>query len=1353
MVQYFLLNSPEKLSPISAAPKSIAEQKWEIGQVIDDKYEIQGIIAQDARKVIYKVHHTQWNIPLAVRSQLDKESQVGFFHQAARWVELDKHPNVVSAYYVHNIGGIPRLFVEYVKDARTLEQFLRKEKYDLETALDIAIQICWGMEHAHKKGLLHGDLRPGNIFITQDGDAKIADFRSRENVDMQYSAYMPPEQMEKDFLAQPAVDIYAFGVLLYQLGVGELPFKAPHGLSNQEDITNFKNMMLTNTPQAPHKLNPQISPSLSCLIMECLAPNHEARPRHFEDLSLRLQAIYTEVTGFTYPRKSPDAAMLAAVDLNNRGLSFLDLRQQQEAEDCFAKAVAESPECTGALINLYLLRLRTGKASLAQLLAATEPLLASARQVATFYRGKICLEQGGFIAHALQEVEQTLKQFPDNKELLRLKGMLLKRMMHYDKAIEIFQELVDNTKTPSLADIYYHASSFLEKGTKEKAREVWEKGLSLYPEDSYLLIGLGLTMALQGKVEEAINYFRQFTSPHTGFWPHLHLAELTAAFGDYVKPYSKLTPDLDQAHRLYDALIKQAPRMSRIYRAYRKLFNKEPAIDWAALQEKIPPMWSYVRSLDGHEGGIHCMAISPDGRLVVAGGSDKNLRIWEIATGKCKKVMEAHPEGISQISISPDGHFVVSIGRDHVVMVWDLIAGECVAKLEGHVREVTCIALTTTGYLVTGSSDKTLRIWDLGALSCRTIFKGHDDKINCVAVTPDGRIAISGGEDAKIGIWDIEQEMLIHFLEGHTQGVTCLAVSPNGKLLVSGGWDQKIRIYEIASGKCISTLEGHTGTLNSVVVTQDGNKMISASEDKTVRIWDIAAGQNLATLYGHTGDVTCITVSPTGKFLVSGSWDHTLRVWDLNRCELLCVLEGHTDLINTVAVAPDERFILSGGDDPVLRVWSELNTLLCPQLPEHPLSYLLQSPPSQHGNLEGQRKVQKLIGEAEAKAGQQDVAGAMHIYRSIQTLEGFANNHRVLNAIYQTAKQGSLKRARPRAIWKHKILRGHKGEVACMAISAKENMLVSGSKDGTLKVWDIQEGVCVKTLEGHKSAVVSVDISPNSRFVVSGSWDKTLRLWELETGQCVYTMEGHNHWVEHVRFTPDGRNVISASRDKVLRVWERKTGHRLYSGEHMDLISALHITPDGRYLVTGSHDRTVKVWELESGQCLHTLEKHSEHVRCLASVPNTPLLLSGGWDGTVFLWNLETGENVSAFTGHQSWINDICVTTDGKRAISCSLDKTVKVWDIASSQCIETLKGHTQDINHVLVTADGNFCLSSSWDNTLRIWDLNTYECCNVLQGHSDIVTTMQMLQNYRYVITGSKDQTLIIWEFDWDWA
>ncbi len=210
-----------------------------------------------------------------------------------------------------------------------------------------------------------------------------------------------------------------------------------------------------------------------------------------------------------------------------------------------------------------------------------------------------------------------------------------------------------------------------------------------------------------------------------------------------------------------------------------------------------------------------------------------------------------------------------------------------------------------------------------------------------------------------------------------------------------------------------------------------------------------------------------------------------------------------------------------------------------------------------------------------------------------------------------------------------RTLEGHTGPVNAVSLTPDGHRAVSGSHDGTLRVWDVESGQCLCTLYGHTASVVAASLTPDGHRAVSGSRDKTLRVWDVEFGQCVRTLEGHTGWVNAVSLTSDGRRAVSGSWDETLRVWDVELGQWLRTLEgHTGWVNAVSLTSDGRRAVSGSWDETLRVWDVELGQWLRTLE------------------------------------------GHTGWVNAVSLTPDGRRAVSGSDDKTLRVWDVESGQCL-----------------------------------------------------------------------------------
>ncbi|WP_372370001.1 protein kinase [Candidatus Uabimicrobium sp. HlEnr_7] len=1348
-MEYKLLYSPEKLSSIKSEKLSSSEEKWEIGNTIDNKYEIQEILAEDENKIIYRVRHCQWNIHLAVRSQTKKEEQARFFSQAERWVNLEKHPNIVSAYYTKTAEDISRLFVEYVR-AKTLVNFRNESNLDIEAILDIAIQLGWGMNHAHSKGLLHGDLRPGNIFITDNYEVKISDFRLRDEVST-YTPYMAPEQFDINAPLQHTVDMYAYGIILYEMCLGELPFKMPGKILQSNNIEKYKTVAMTQPPRNPSQVVSEIPKAFSDIVMSCISPNPEDRPRDFAIINEAITNLYEDFSGFKYPREEPQHDTLMAIDLNNRALALIDLGEEVKAEQYLQDAVDSNPECTGAVINLELLRLRKKKNTISHLLSETTALLEVDPQVVSYYRVKICLEYGGFLEEALEELNYVLSTYPHNKELINLKSSFLERLGKYEEAISLLKTFV-SSENHSAKDHFNLGKCYLYLRKFKSAQEAFEKGCSLFESNHALKLGLGLAMAHRGKVKEAQEHFEKMVvEKNDDFWATLQLAEITSAISKYIKVYGKATQDYEKAKVLYSKLWELGA-VPRVKYGFQLTHGTPPTTKGNPISDRSN--WRYTRSLSGHDKGVQCVAISPDDRFAIAGGDTSQIFVWDIATGKNKKIFDTDSERITDLRISHDGHFAISIGDGNIVDVWDLIANQRVCQLEGHVSHITCLELTKTGYIATGSVDKTIRIWDLGGLVCHKVLKGHKDKVLCLAVTPCGQKILSGGEDHSVGIWNIETGECFGILSGHSDGVNCIAVSTNGKYAVSASWDQTLRIWDIESGKCLQVLSGHSGIINAVTISSDSSKIISAGEDKNIFIWDAASGLCIKVLEGHTVSVTCLKIAPQTQTIVSGSWDYTIKMWDMDSGECLNSLEGHTDLVNAIAMTSDESYMLSGGDDPVLRVWKDITTEICPYFKEPPLTYMIESPKLRNfGNILEQRLIGKLFKKAQQHIKEDNVARSFELFREIQEMGEFEKNNRILEAIASTAIQNNFKRNKTRKVWNSRTLNPHKSVISTFASTSKNEILAAASYDGSISLWNVEEMKKTDVLKGHNDYITSIDISPNKRFLISGSRDNTIRLWELQTGQCIHTLSGHKHWVEKVKFSNDGRKIISGSRDGCITIWETKSGDVVHNlKNHTDIVNNLEVLPNSEQIISASHDRSIRVWDVETGKCLSTLERHRGHISSIAIVPGSPYIVSGGWDHVLYLWDTQNGSFVRKFYGHTSWISNICVSNDGKTILSTSLDKTIRVWELETGQCRGILENHDDDVTQVLITPDDRFAITASYDNNILIWDIQNCECCDGVTTTDGRITSLIMLEEGRRVLTGTANGNVAIWEIDWEW-
>jgi WD40 repeat protein len=204
-----------------------------------------------------------------------------------------------------------------------------------------------------------------------------------------------------------------------------------------------------------------------------------------------------------------------------------------------------------------------------------------------------------------------------------------------------------------------------------------------------------------------------------------------------------------------------------------------------------------------------------------------------------------------------------------------------------------------------------------------------------------------------------------------------------------------------------------------------------------------------------------------------------------------------------------------------------------------------------------------------------------------------------------------------------RIFAGHSGLVNCVAFSPDGKLVLTGSEDGTARLWETGSGQQVGTLEGHSESVRSVAFSPDGKLILTGSYDGTTHSWETGSGQHLGTLKGHSSLVNSVAFSPDGKLVLTGSGDRTARLWE--TGSRKQVGTfegHGGPVTSVAFAPDGKLVLTGSEDGIARLWETGSGKQVGTLEGHSNWVISVAFSPDGRLAMSCDQHGRVFFWQV-----------------------------------------------------------------------------------------------------------------------------------
>jgi WD40 repeat protein/serine/threonine protein kinase len=288
-----------------------------------------------------------------------------------------------------------------------------------------------------------------------------------------------------------------------------------------------------------------------------------------------------------------------------------------------------------------------------------------------------------------------------------------------------------------------------------------------------------------------------------------------------------------------------------------------------------------------------------------------------------------------------------------------------------------------------------------------------------------------------------------------------------------------------------------------------------------------------------------------------------------------------------------------------------------------------------------------------------------------------------------------------------RTLKGHSGAVKSVAFRADGKRIVSGSLDGSVKVWDRATGRAILTLEGARGQVTCAAFSPDGTRIVSGTMFHTLQTWDASDGRLLWSVPAHKRWLTALAFSPDGTRLVTASGDNTLQVWDATTGKSLRTlTGHTAEPMCVSFSPDGTRIVSGGADRTLAVWDATSGKRMLALNGHTASVSAALFMPDGKKIVSGGYDQEVKFWDAASGRELPTPTARlPSSINCVALTADGKRLVAGCADASIRIWDIGSGREPRMLQGHTGEVDSVALSPDGKQIVSGSDDRSVKIWN------------------------------------------------